>query len=117
MRGLRCCAIVLLCVPAYARAQSPAKPAPAAGAKATTAAPQTPGEGFSYQTEGRRDPFVSLIGTGTEPRPTARRADGPTGMTLAEISVRGIMQGRDTLVAMIQGPDNKTYLVHQGDKL
>ena len=38
-------------------------------------------------------------------------------MTLAEISVRGIMQSRGALVAMVQGPDNKTYIVHQGDKL
>jgi len=38
-------------------------------------------------------------------------------MNLAEISVRGVMQSRGSLVAMIQGPDNKTYLVHQGDKL
>ena len=39
----------------------------------------------------------------------------PTGMTLGEISVRGVLQSRGTLVAMIQGPDNRTYIVHQGD--
>ena len=38
-------------------------------------------------------------------------------MTLDEVSVRGILQSRGALVAMIQGPDNKTYIVHQGDKL
>ena len=38
-------------------------------------------------------------------------------MALGEISVRGIMQSRGALVAMIQGPDNKTYIVHGGDKL
>ena len=38
-------------------------------------------------------------------------------MTLAEISVRGIVQSRGELVAMVQGPDNRTYIVHQGDKL
>ena len=27
------------------------------------------------------------------------------------------MQSRGEMVAMIQGPDNKTYIVHQGDKL
>ena len=27
------------------------------------------------------------------------------------------MQSRGTLVAMVQGPDNKTYIVHPGDKL
>ena len=38
-------------------------------------------------------------------------------MTLGEISVRGIVQSRGALVAMVQGPDNKTYIVHPGDKL
>ena len=27
------------------------------------------------------------------------------------------MQSRGSLVAMIEGPDKKTYIVHQGDKL
>ena len=26
------------------------------------------------------------------------------------------MQSRGLLIAMVQGPDNKTYIVHQGDK-
>ncbi len=30
--------------------------------------------------------------------------------------MRGIVQSRGTLIAMVQGPDNKTYLVHQGDR-
>ena len=38
-------------------------------------------------------------------------------MTVGEISVRGILESKGGLVAMIQGPDNKTYIVHQGDKL
>ena len=31
--------------------------------------------------------------------------------------MRGVLQSRGALVAMIKGPDNKTYIVHQGDKL
>jgi Tfp pilus assembly protein PilP len=38
------------------------------------------------------------------------------GFNVGEISVRGILQSRSALVAMIQGPDNKTYVIHQGDK-
>jgi Tfp pilus assembly protein PilP len=37
-------------------------------------------------------------------------------MSVAEISVRGVLQSRGALIAMIQGPDTKTYVVHQGDK-
>jgi len=36
---------------------------------------------------------------------------------VGEISVRGVLQSRKSFVAMIKGPDNKTYLIHQGDKL
>ena len=72
---------------------------------------------YAYQADGRRDPFLNLIGTGPEPRPVGRKSDGLAGLTLAEITVRGIMQSRDALVAMIAGPDNKTYIVHQGDRL
>jgi Tfp pilus assembly protein PilP len=84
---------------------------------ARPAAPPPP-DTYSYQPDGRRDPFVSLVGVGSDPRAAvSRKTDGPAGMTVAEISVRGIMQSRGLLVAMVQGPDNKTYIVHQGDKL
>ncbi len=73
---------------------------------------------YAYRPDGRRDPFVSLINAGTDPRPTtARRIDGPATFMVGDISVRGVMQTRESLVAMVQGPDNRTYLVHQGDKL
>jgi Tfp pilus assembly protein PilP len=109
-------------------ASQPAKPAtgpqagqpaaPATGAPpAAAASTPPPQETYTYRAEGRRDPFLNLVGAGTEPRITSRRGEGPSGMTLGEISVRGIMQSRGSLVAMIQGPDNKTYIVHQGDKL
>jgi Tfp pilus assembly protein PilP len=100
-------------------AQAPAKPAaPAAGQPAApSAAPATPPDTFVYQADGRRDPFVNLLGTGAEPKAPARRADGPAGFLVGEIAVRGVMQSHDTLVAMISGPDNKTYVVHQGDRL
>jgi Tfp pilus assembly protein PilP len=38
-------------------------------------------------------------------------------MTVAEISVRGILQSRGMLIAMVQGPDNRTYMLRQGDRL
>ena len=78
---------------------------------------QTPADSYTYQAGGRRDPFVNLLGTGTEPRPVARKGDGLTSLTVAEIAVFGIMQSRDALVAMIAGPDKKTYVVHAGDRL
>ena len=101
--------------------QTTAATAPAA-APASAAAPTpdttpktaTP-ESYSYDPAGRRDPFMNLLGTGGGP--TSRKGEGPSGIAVAEISVRGVLQSRNGLIAMVQGPDNKTYIVHQGDKL
>jgi Tfp pilus assembly protein PilP len=102
-----------------ASAQAPARPAAPAQPPAATTPEATPPaqEAYTYRADGRRDPFLNLVGTGTDAKLTSRKGEGPTGLTINEISVRGIMQSRGSLVAMIQGPDNKTYLVHQGDKL
>ena len=90
---------------------------PAASAsQAPPPAPQPPVETYTYHAEGRRDPFQSLVGGNTNV-PGGHRGDGPAGMTFNEISVSGVMQSRGSLVAMIKGPDNKTYIVHPGDKL
>ena len=88
--------------------QQPARPAPA---------PAAPPENYTYQPEGRRDPFTTLLGTGAQQPGIGSRASGPAGMSVDELSVRGVMQSRDRLIAMIQGPDNRTYIVHAGDKL
>ena len=66
--------------------------------------------------DGRRDPFISLLGAGSETTPGLKKGEGAAGMLVAEISVRGIMQSKGGLVAMVQGPDNKTYIVRQGDR-
>jgi Tfp pilus assembly protein PilP len=99
--------------------QTVAAPPPAAEAGTPAEAPPKPvvPENYTYEPAGRRDPFVTLLGAGADPRLTSRKGEGPTGMTVAEISVRGVLQSRDGLIAMVQGPDNKTYIVHPGDKL
>ena len=102
--------------PAAPPAAAPAQPAGATPA-ATPAATPPPQEIYTYRADGRRDPFLNLIGSGTEGKVTSRRGEGAAGLTLGEISVRGIMQSRGALVAMIEGPDKKTFIVHQGDKL
>jgi type IV pilus assembly protein PilP len=118
------------CVAAAASAQTPAAssvPARAAAGQAAAAAPQPaapasptpaqPPENYSYEPDGRRDPFLNLLGQGNESSGgTTRRADGAEGLTVAEISVKGVLKSGGALLAMIQGPDNKTYIVRQGDK-
>jgi Tfp pilus assembly protein PilP len=108
----------------FAQGKAPAKSAPKAALKpvaesvvtdmATTAGPDE----YSYKPDGRRDPFLGLAAAaGTVIRTADKHADGPSAFMVGEISVRGVMQSRSSLVAMIKGPDNKTYLIHQGDKL
>ena len=95
----------------------PAKPAaPAPAPPRTVAAPAPPPETYTYQAEGRRDPFLNLVGAGGEVKSSSRRGEGPSGLAVTDISVRGVIQSRGSLVAMIEGPDKKTYIVHQGDK-
>jgi Tfp pilus assembly protein PilP len=89
---------------------------PAATPAQPKAAPTAPPENYTYQANGRRDPFLSLLGVGADAR-QGRRVEGPAGMSVADITVRGVLEIRGTLIAMIHGPDNKTYTVHQGDKL
>jgi Tfp pilus assembly protein PilP len=132
MRRVRGFLIVnlLVCLASIAGAQTPAPkpaapqaqpaPAPAPPAGATAAAPAAtppPQEAYTYKADGRRDPFLNLIGSGTEGKITSRKGEGPAGLTVGEISVRGVMQSRGALIAMVQGPDNRTYVVHPGDKL
>jgi Tfp pilus assembly protein PilP len=118
MRSFTVAAVVVTTWSTALYAQSPApRPGAAAPAAEQQAAAPPPAEPYTYHSDARRDPFVSLTGTGTEPQPTASKGEGPAGMTIAEIAVRGIMQSRGTLVAMVSGPDHKTYIVHPGDKL
>jgi Tfp pilus assembly protein PilP len=101
---------------APAQPTAPKAPAPASGASTPAASSaQAKPEPYSYNAEGRRDPFLSLVGVGSEPRST-KKGDGPASMSVSDVSVRGILQSRGALIAMVEGPDKKTYIVHQGDK-
>src|SRR4051812_24006408 len=105
-----------------------ATPAGAQSAAATpTAAVTTPqppaktGEpaGYTYQSGGRRDPFVSLLRGASEDRrsSTALRAPGLGGLGAAEVTLKGTLRARDGYVAILLGADNKTYIVRPGDRL
>ena len=115
--------LVVLSVTAVAVA-APQTPAPAAPpttqtpAQAQVPAP-SPADTFTYNPDGRRDPFVSLLTKGGErhvPRP-GQDLEGVAGLAVEELTVRGIVSSPTGLVAMVQSPDRKTYLVRQNDKL
>jgi Tfp pilus assembly protein PilP len=102
--------------PAAPSAQAQTPPTSAAPPAATAAQPPAP-ETSAYDPAGRRDPFVNLLGTGVEQRTSLRKGDGPSAMTTADIALNGVLQSRGKFIAMIKGPDNRTYIVHKGDKL
>lgn len=94
-----------------------AAPVAAAPSQPTTTPVQAPGEaGFVYDPEGRRDPFLSLLGRGNDPR-AATRPPGVAGLLIADVTVKGILRDKAGFVAMIQSPDSKTYIVRPGDRL
>ena len=100
--------------PAPAKAQDSAEPTSAAQS-ADVKAPQP--VGFAYNPEGRRDPFVSLSDRGSDPRAGGPRPSGLAGLGAGEVTLRGTLRSRDGFVAMLQGADQKTYVVRPGDKL
>jgi len=89
--------------------------APATGPQ--TAKPAEAGAPFTYDPEARRDPFVSLVGKGDDPKSQGARPPGIPGLLINEVSVKGIVRNSAGFVALIQGPDNKTYVVKAGDRL
>jgi len=99
----------------------PATPqAPPSAPQGATAAPPPPAAtaGYTYDPAGRRDPFVNLTGRGGDlPAPGVRPA-GLAGLLVNEVTVKGVFKtGKGGYIALVQAPDNKTYIVHPGDKV
>jgi len=103
----------------HAQAVPPATPAAAAGA----AAPADAGsalepQGYTYNPEGRRDPFVSLLRRGADSRSSAGpKMSGLAGLGTAEVSLRGVLASEGRYLGILQGVDSKNYIVRVGDRL
>jgi type IV pilus assembly protein PilP len=91
-------------------AGQPAQPAPAA---AGAPAP----EPYTYNPDGRRDPFVSLIARGVEAPAAGVKSTGLGGITTAELVVKGVLNSKGSYIALVAGPDGKTYTAHVNDRL
>jgi Tfp pilus assembly protein PilP len=93
-------------------ASASAKPAPAAAAAQPPAPPA-----YTYDPQGRRDPFLTLLSRGEEQRAGAGKSGGLPGLTIGDVTVKGIVRDRSGFIAMIQGPDTKTFIIRTGEKL
>jgi Tfp pilus assembly protein PilP len=108
--------LVVLAATAGAAQEKPAgQPAPQVAGAAAAPAPA-----FVYSPEGRRDPFVSLMKRATEARARQGKqpaAGGISGFLVSEITLKGIMQSRGDHVALVAGPDAKSYFIRVNDRL
>ena len=113
------CATVAMPAMAQTAAAPPAAATAPAKKPTTNLADAVEPQGYTYDPQGRRDPFVSLMRRGSEvTRDTSGpRAAGLPGLATSEVSLSGIMANRDGYLAMLQGVDKKTYIVRSGDKL
>ena len=121
--------VVLLAGTALAQTEGAAQEQPAApgseGGTDDAAIPEpevaqpieiTDGSGFRYQSQGRRDPFISLA-LGLNVLPPDERPPGLQGMLIQEVSLHGIVKTLNGYIAMIQGTDNKSYFARTGERL
>ena len=121
-------ALALLLVANAAVAQAPPEP-PAGGDASKPAVEQdlepAPG-GYSYNPQGRRDPFVSLVkpvGPGGQKGP---RPAGIPGFLIQEVALKGVVKTSGGglgpasgagYIAILQGTDGKSYFVTVGQRL
>ncbi len=118
-------ALVAVAAVVTAQTPSPAQPpqaavvAPPQGGAVDPMAPPLEAQGFTYDPAGRPDPFVNLVRRGLDAQRslTSDRPAGLAGLTLAEVALKGTVHSGDGYVALLQGADNRTYIVRAGDKL
>jgi len=82
--------------------------------------------GFAYQSEGRRDPFVSLQRPVAADRGPKTRKPGMEGFLIQEVALKGVVRtaGGGTgvaaepgFIATFLGADGKSYFVRLGQRL
>jgi Tfp pilus assembly protein PilP len=74
--------------------------------------------GYTYEAEGRRDPFVSLIKQNTIDRFAGARPPGIPGLLIDEIDLKGIFEMSGQWVALVETAEReKSYLIREGDQL
>lgn len=111
-------ALVAGLVPAAAQQKTPARPAARGAAAEPPRLPPPAPQGYTYNPEGRRDPFVNLLNRGVEQQKIqAPRPDGLPGVAVSDIAIKGIIATNGAYLGMVQAPDGKTYLVRGGEKL
>jgi Tfp pilus assembly protein PilP len=128
VRGLRAAGIGLLlalALPASVQAQAPAAPEAAPSPSPGTDTVRSiinqefeaaPGA-YTYDPQGRRDPFVSLLKPVSADTGPKTRPPGLKGFLIQEVALKGIVRTPRGFTAMLLGTDGKSYFVATGDRL
>lgn len=76
------------------------------------------GEAYTYDPEGRRDPFTSLLDARLAPEEGGPRPEGIPGLLVDEVSISGIFMTPEGATAQVQAAaKEKSYLIRVGDRL
>lgn len=110
LRLLGALVLAALLFPSAARAQDP-------GASTKKA--------FRYDSQGKRDPFISLRTMQKEEEPAGpadvpplnRRPPGLNGLLVDEVVVVGTVTGPESRIALLRGVDRFTYFARTGTRL
>jgi hypothetical protein len=95
--------------------QSGAGPAPAQASPGRQARPQTPT--WTYDPQGRRDPFVSLRRNAPTPTGTQNRPPGLPGVAIGELVITGIVRSGNDFVALVRSVDGRSFQLRRGARL
>jgi len=73
--------------------------------------------GFTYNPQGRRDPFVSLLKPVSADQGARTRKQGMEGFLIQEVALKGVIKMQKGYRAMLLGTDGKSYFVSVGQRL
>jgi Tfp pilus assembly protein PilP len=106
--------VVSTAAPAAPEKAPAAAPAPADAPKVTDQ-DFTPSV-YTYEVGGRRDPFRSLLVRNPSDKERVR-PPGLAGVMVDELELQGTIKVKQSWVAMMRGPDNKSHLIRKGTTL
>ena len=100
-------------------ASQPKSPAPQpaatrAGAKKDSAVSRSQ-PGKTNVAKGKRDPFVSIISSGTGQAPVC--TTGRQCLMISHLVVRGVAQGRNGMLALVENAQRRSYFLRVNDSL
>lgn len=116
------CFLLASAMPAWAQAPPASEPAEAPAKTDTIKSIieqelQPDPTGYSYNPQGRRDPFVSLLKPVSADQGARTRRPGMEGFLIQEVALKGIVRTPKGYIAMLLGTDGKSYFVNVGQRL